>query len=129
MATRIREKAAARAEEKDTRPYAKVKYVRMSPSKVRIVLNQVRGKSAADALAILENMPQEAAAVSLKLLKSAIANGENNKGLSRDDLFVAETWAGPGPLLKRISFRARGKADRITKRTCHITIILGIKEA
>jgi len=129
MATRIREKAAKRAEEKETRPFAKVKYVRMSPSKVRIVLNHIRGKSAAEASAILEHMPQEAAAVSLKLLKSAIANGENNKGLSRDDLFVEETWVGPGPLLKRINFRARGRADRLTKRTSHITIILGIKEA
>ena len=93
MATRIREKAEARKANKDNRPYAKVKYVRMSPSKVRIVLDLVRGKNAETALAILENSPQSAAAECAKLLKSAIANAENNKGMNRADLYVAEAYA------------------------------------
>ena len=129
MATRIREKAEKRLANRDTRPYAKVKYVRMSPSKVRIVLDVVRGKGAEEAVAILANMPQEAAAVSLKLLKSAIANAENNKGMNRSDLYVAEAYACPGPTMKRLNIRARGRADRMLKRTSHITIVLDSKEA
>ena len=126
MATRIREKAEKRQANKDTRPYAKVKYVRMSPSKVRIVLDCIRNKGAEEAVAILANMPQEAAAVSCKLLKSAIANAENNKGMNRSDLYA---YACPGPTMKRLNIRARGRADRMLKRTSHITIVLDSKEA
>jgi len=126
MATRIREKAEKRAKEKDNRPYAKVKYIRISPSKVGLVLDNIRGKKAVEALAILENSTQGSAEVIVKLLKSAIANAENNKGLNRDDLYVAETWVGAGPTLKRINIRARGRADRLLKRTSHITIILDV---
>ena len=127
MATRIREKAKKRQEQKDQRPYAVARYIRMSPSKVRIVLDNVRGKSATEAVAILENSPQSAAQVCLKLLNSAIANGENSKGLNKQDLYVAECYATPGPTLKRILIRARGRADRMLKRSCHITIILDQK--
>ena len=126
MATRIREKAAAIAKNKDNRPMAKVKYVRISPSKIRIVLDNIRGKSANEALALMENARQANAEVVVKLLKSAIANAENNKGLDRNDLYVAETWVGTGPTLKRINIRARGRADRMLKRTCHITLILDV---
>ena len=126
MATRIREKAAAIAKNKDNRPMAKVKYVRISPSKIRIVLDNIRGKSAVEALALVENAKQANAEVVVKLLKSAIANAENNKGLNRNDLYVAETWVGAGPILKRINIRARGRADRMMKRTCHITLILDV---
>ena len=112
MATRIREKAAAIAKNKDNRPMAKVKYVRISPSKIRIVLDNIRGKKATEALALMENARQ--------------ANAENNKGLNRNDLYVAETWVGAGPILKRINIRARGRADRMLKRTCHITLILDV---
>ena len=80
MATRIREKAEARKQNKDSRPYAIVRYVRMSPSKVRIVLDTIRGQKAEDAAAILANSTTAAAEVCLKLLNSAIANAENNKG-------------------------------------------------
>ena len=128
MATRIREKAEARKANKDNRPYAKVKYVRMSPSKVRIVLDLVIGKNAETALAILENSPQSAAAECAKLLKSAIANAENNKGMNRADLYVAEAYACPGPTMKRLNIRARGRADRMLKRTSHITIVLDSRE-
>ena len=130
MATRIRQKAEKRAANKDTRPYAIAKDVRMSSSKVRIVLDNIRGKKVNEAVAILSYMPQSGAAESLKVLKSAIANAENNKGLSSDNLYVAECYSTPGSIMKRISFRARGRADRILKKTCHITIILDeLKEA
>ena len=128
MATRIREKAEARNQAKDTRPYAVVKYVRMSPSKVRIVLDTIRGRKAEEALAILENSTTQAAEVCLKLLKSAIANGEY-RGLNRADLLVEECYTGAGPTLKRLDIRARGRANRLLKRTCHITIILGNAKA
>ena len=124
MATRIRQKAEKRAQNKDERPYAKAKYIKMSPSKVAIVLDKIRGQKAEMAVAILENMPDSAAFECLKVLKSAIANAENNKGLNADNLVVAECYAGNGPLLKRIAYRARGRADRILKKTSHITIVL-----
>ena len=124
MATRMREKSAKRIQNKDARPYAKVKYVRMSPSKVRIMLDVMRGKRAVEARAILENTTQIAREPLVKLLKSAIANAENNKGMNKDDLVVAECYVCPGPTLKRMMPRAKGRADRILKRTCHITIVL-----
>lgn len=124
MATRMRQKAERRAKEKDVRPFAKANYIRMSSSKVRIVLDLIRGKKVNEAVAILENMPDSAAAESVKVLKSAIANAENNKGMNRDTLFVAEAYATSGPMLKRIMQRAKGSGDRILKKTSHITIVL-----
>jgi len=124
MATRIRQKAEKREKSKDIRPFAKANYIRMSSSKVRIVLDVIRGKKVNEAVAILENMPDSAAAASVKVLKSAIANAENNKGMNRDNLFVAEAYATSGPQLKRITQRAKGSADRILKKTSHITIVL-----
>ncbi len=130
MATRIRQKAEKRAANKDNRPYAVAKDVRMSSSKVRIVLDNIRGKKVSDAVAILSYMPHKGAYESLKVLKSAIANAENNKGLSSDNLFVAECYSTPGPMMKRVNFRGRGRVDHIIKRSCHITIILDeMKEA
>jgi large subunit ribosomal protein L22 len=128
MATRIREKAAKREENKDNRPFAIARYIRMAPDKIRIVLNNIRGKNVEVAVAILENSPQEAAVASLKVLKSAIANAENNKGLNRADLIVAEAYVGSGPTMKRLNLRARGSADKILKRSSHITIILDSKK-
>ena len=127
MATRIRQKAENRAKTKDNRPFAKARYIRMSPSKVRIVLDLIRGKNVREAAAILENMTASAAEVSLKVLKSAIANAENNKGLNGDNLFVAEAYVCQGPILKRIMQRGKGSADRILKKTSHITIVLDEK--
>ena len=130
MATRIRQKAEKRAAIKDNRPYALAKDVRMSSSKVRIVLDNIRGKKVNEAVAILTYMPQKGAYESLKVLKSAIANAENNKGLSADNLIVAECYTTPGPMMKRVNFRGRGRVDHIIKRSCHITIILDeMKEA
>ena len=129
MATRIREKAAQRKQNADNRAYAIVKYVRMSPSKVRITLDTIRGKKVEEAMAILQNQTTAAAEVCLKLVKSAVANAENNKGLSRTDLIVDECFVCPGPTLKRLDIRARGRANRLLKRTCHITVYVdGIKE-
>ena len=124
MATRIREKAQARKANADTRAYAIVKYVRMSPSKVRITLDTIRGRKVEEAIAILSNQTTAAAEVCLKLVKSALANAENNKGLVRSDLVVDECYVTPGPTLKRLDIRARGRANRLLKRTCHITVYL-----
>jgi large subunit ribosomal protein L22 len=129
MATRIREKALARQKNADPRAYAVVKYVRMSPSKVRITLDTIRGKKVDEAIAILANQTTAAAEVCLKLVKSAVANAENNKGLARAELVVDECYVCPGPTLKRLDIRARGRANRLLKRTCHITVYLdGVKE-
>lgn len=125
MATRQREKALKRAELKDKRPMAKAKYVRISSSKVRLVIDLIRGKSVADAVAVLKNTPQAASPIVEKVLNSAVANAENNKGLLRDDLIVAEAFADQGPTLRRFRPRAQGRATRIRKRSSHITIILG----
>ncbi len=124
MATRQREKALKRQETKDKRPHAKVKYIRMSSSKVKLVIDLIRGKSVEQAIAILKNTQKAASPVVEKLLNSAIANAENNSGLLRDDLIVAEVFADQGPTLKRFRPRAQGRASRIRKRTSHITIIL-----
>ena len=124
MATRIRQKAEKLAMNKDNRPVAKVKYIRISSSKVRIVLDLIRGKNVDEACAILANMPNTAAEATLKVVKSAIANAENNKGLSRDNLYVAEVYATQAPTMKRIKYRAKGSADRILKRSSHITVVL-----
>lgn len=130
MATRIRQKAENRQKNKDNRPYAVAKDIRMSSSKVRIVLDNIRGKKVNEAVAILSYMPQKGASESLKVLKSAIANAENNKGLSSDNLYVAECYSTPGKQMKRVNFRGRGRVDHIIKRSCHITIVLDkMKEA
>ncbi len=129
MATRIREKSKRREETKDNRPHAIARYIRMSPYKVREVIDLVRGKSYPEAVAILKNTPRFAAPVVLKLINSAAANAEHNLSLSKEDLYVAEIFADQGPTLKRVRPRAQGRAFRILKRTCHITAVLdaGIK--
>lgn len=109
---------------KDTRPSAKLSYARVSVQKACFVLDAIRGKDVKTALAILAYNPRYASSVIEKLLKSAIANAENNKGMNKDDLVVAECYVCPGPTLKRMMPRAKGRADRILKRTCHITIVL-----
>ncbi len=124
MATRQREKAQKRAELKDRRPTAKVKFARISSTKVKLVLDLIRGKNVNEAIAILKNTNKAASPVVEKLLNSAIANAENNSGILRDDLYVAEVFADQGPTLKRYRPRAQGRASRIRKRTSHITIIL-----
>jgi large subunit ribosomal protein L22 len=103
---------------------ANAKYIRMSPRKIKVVLDLIRGKNAAEAMAILRLTPRAAAPVVAKLLKSAMANAENNNKMDVTKLFVAETYAGPGPVLKRFQPHAQGRAFRIAKRTSHITMVL-----
>ena len=124
MATRSREKTARRRENADKRPRAIARYVRISSRKVRIVIDLIRGKSVREAEAILRYTPKAATEVVEKLLNSAIANAENNLQLSRDELYVAEVFANPGPTLKRYVARSRGSASPMLKRTSHITIVL-----
>ncbi len=124
MATREREKALKIRAEKEKRPHATVKYVRISSSKVGTVIDLIRGKQVNEAKAILKATPKAASAPVEKLLDSAIANAENNMELSRDNLYVAEIYANQGPTLRRYRPRAQGRATRIRKRTSHITIIL-----
>ena len=112
---------------KDTRPSAKLSYARVPVQKACFVLDAIRGKSANEALAIVTDNPRYASEVITKLLKSAIANAENNNGLSADNLYVAECFANKGPTMKRIQPRAQGRAYRILKRSSHITIILDEK--
>ncbi len=124
MATRMKQKAAARKANADKRPRAIARYVRISSRKVKIVIDLIRGKKVDDALAILMYTPKSAAPVVEKLLNSAIANAENNLELNRDSLYVAEVYANQGPTLKRYWARSHGRADQILKRTSHITIVL-----
>lgn len=124
MASRSRDKAVARKESHEKRPFAVAKYIRISPSKVRIVIDLIRGKNYFDALAILDNTPKAASEPVKKVLNSAAANAEVNKGMSKDDLYVAEIYADGGPTLKRVMPRAQGRAYRILKRTSHITVVL-----
>ncbi len=124
MSTRMKQKAAARRENADKRPHAHARYIRVSSSKVAIVLDLIRGKQVDDALNILKFTPKSASPVVLKLLNSAIANAENNLEMDRRELFVAETYANQGPVLKRVRPRSRGMANPILKRTSHITVIL-----
>lgn len=109
---------------KDMRPYATAKFIRVSDTKARIVLEQIKGKDVAQAQAILSYSPRYASSVIYKLLKSAIANAENNRGLNPENLFVEEVFADQGPTLKRIKPRAKGTAYRINKKTSHLSIIL-----
>ncbi len=124
MAKNQREKAARIAENKDRRPRAVAKHVRISPYKVRIVLDIIRGKGYKEAVAILENTPKAASLPVKKVLMSAAANAENNLGYSKDNLYVAACYADQGPTLKRVMPRAQGRAFRILKRTSHITVVL-----
>ncbi len=113
-----------RNENKDTRPKATVSFARVSVTKACFVLDAIRGKDVTSALGILAYNNRYASRVIEKLLKSAIANAENNNGMKAEDLYVAECYANKGPTMKRIQPRAQGRAYRIEKRTSHITIVL-----
>ena len=114
MATRSREKSAARKANADKRARCTAKYIRIPSRKVHIVLDLIRGKSADQALAILMNTPKAASPVVAKVLNSAIANAENNLDLDRSTLYVAEAYANQGPTLKRFHPRSRGQAFSVT---------------
>lgn len=107
---------------------AYLRYARISPRKVQIVLDLIRNQPADKAMAILKHTPKAAAELLEKLLKSAIANAENNHNMDKTKLYVAECFACPGPIMKRIRPRAQGRAFRVLKRSSHITLVLKEKE-
>lgn len=100
------------------------KYVRMSPTKVGVVLDLIRDKNVNEAFAILQYTPKEAAVAVNKVLKSAVANAENNNEADVNKLYVAEAYVGQGPTLKRFRPHAQGRAFRINKKTSHITLVV-----
>ena len=110
--------------QKDTRPSAKLSYARVSVQKACFVLDAIRGKDVETALGIVMYNPRYASTLVEKLLKSAIANAENNNGMNPADLYIEECFANKGPTMKRIRPRAQGRAYRIEKRMSHITVIL-----
>ena len=112
---------------KDTRPSAKLSYSRVSCQKACFVLDAIRGKDVTTALAIVSYNPRYASTVIEKLLKSAIANAENNNGMKAENLYIEECYAGEGPIMKRVRPRAQGRAYRIEKRMSNITIVLNEK--
>ncbi|MCI8891202.1 MAG: 50S ribosomal protein L22 [Eubacterium sp.] len=109
---------------KETRPSAKLSFARVSVQKACFVLDAIRGKDVKTALAILDYNPRYASQITAKLLRSAIANAENNNGMNPDHLYIEECYANKGPTMKRIRPRAQGRAYRIEKRMSHITIVL-----
>ena len=107
---------------------ATLRYARIAPRKVSIVLDQIRNKPVELAMAILKHTPKAACEPLEKLLKSAMANAENNHNMDKNSLYVSECFVCPGPTLKRIRPRAQGRAFRVLKRTSHVTIVLNEKE-
>ncbi|HQD29114.1 50S ribosomal protein L22 [Acetivibrio saccincola] len=110
------------------RGIATLRYARISPRKVKIVLDLIKNKDIGEAYAILRYTPKAASEILFKLLKSAESNAVNNNDLNRDELYVADCYANQGPTLKRIRPRAQGRANRIRKRTSHITIVVKERE-
>ena len=107
---------------------AYLRYVRISPRKVQIVCDLIRGKSVAQAQAILMATPKAASPLLSKLVKSAAANAENNFSMDPDKLVVPQVFATPGPILKRMMPRAQGRAYRINKRTSHVTLAVAERD-
>ncbi len=110
--------------QKDSRPSATISYSRVSVQKACFVLDAIRGKDVNTAIGILTYNPRYASAVILKLLKSAVANAENNNNMKVEDLYVDACYANKAPSLKRIRPRAQGRAYRIEKQMSHITVVL-----
>jgi len=104
------------------------KYVRLSPLKVRRVIRLIRGRPVAEAQALLRFTPSRAARVVEKVLKSAVANAENNLELERDSLIVARAFVDEGPSTKRVQPRARGRADIVARRSSHVTVVVGERQ-
>lgn len=105
------------------------RHVLIAPRKVRIVVDLIRGKAVDEALTLLRFVPKRASTVVEKVLKSAVANAENNLNLSRDNLVVSEAYVDQGPTLKRVHPRQRGQAFPILKRSSHVTVVVRDKEA
>ena len=107
---------------------ASLRNIRVAAAKAKLVCDQIVGKSIQEAFSIVKNTPKSASMIIFKLLKSAEANAVNNNGLEGDFLYVTEAYASQGPTMKRIIPRARGSADRMKRRTCHITVVVKEKE-
>ena len=107
---------------------AYLRYVRISPRKVQIVCDLIRNRDVDTAMAILLNTPKSAAEPLTKLLKSAVANAENNFNMEHDKLYVSEVFATSGPILKRMRPASKGRGYRINKRTSHVTLAVAEKE-
>ena len=107
---------------------AYLKHVRISPRKVKIVLDLIRGKDVETAMAILKHTPKAASESLIKLLNAAVANAEHNFDMDPSKLVVSKCFVTPGPTLKRMMPRAKGRGDRILKRTSHITLAVAEKE-
>ena len=108
---------------------AVARYVHVSPQKARLVVDAVRGRPVRDALAVLEFLPQKSAGLVYKVLKSAVANAENNFDMDPDDLYVSRIFVDNGPMYKRARARSRGMRSPLLKRTSHITVIVDEKGA
>lgn len=108
---------------------AYLKHIRISPRKVKIVCDLIRGKDVATAASILMHTPKAASEPLLKLLKSAMANAQNNFGMDIEQLVVSEVFVCPGPTLKRIIPRGKGSANRLLKRTSHVTLAVSAPDA
>ena len=106
---------------------AKLRYARISPQKCRLVADQIRGLPVEKALEILAFSPKKGSAIVKKVLESAIANAEHNEGADVDELKVGRVFVDEGPTLKRLHARAKGRANRILKRTSHITVMVADK--
>ena len=128
MATNMKKKTERVAQNREKRPYAVAKYIRVSPYKVRTVLALIRGKSYKEAKAILEHSVNGSALAVKKVLMSTGANAEHNMGMDKNDLFVAECFADGGQMLKRMQPVSKGRGHAILKRTSHITVILDVKK-
>lgn len=108
---------------------AVARHIRMSPRKVRLVANAVKGKDVREAMAALQLIPNKAGDYIYQAMKSAVANAENNFDLASDDLVVAQVLADEGRSIKRFRPRARGRASAIISRSCHITVVVKEREA
>ena len=124
MAKRMKEKSQRRLENKDTRPSATARYVRMGAPKAKRLLDLIKNKPAIEACAILDITPSTASIAVRKVLCSAMANAENNMNMNKDTLYVAECFADEGKTLKRYQPVSKGRGHSIMKRTTHITVIL-----
>jgi large subunit ribosomal protein L22 len=107
---------------------AHLRYVRISPRKARLVVDMIRGMDTTEAKAVLNFVPKKAARIVKKLLESAISNAVKNHGMKEENLYISKIYVDKGPTLKRWKPRARGRADRILKRTSHITIYVSQRE-
>ncbi|WP_045169210.1 50S ribosomal protein L22 [Caldicellulosiruptor morganii] len=119
---------AVNATNSEKKATATLRYAMISPRKVRIVIDLIRNKPVQEALNILKFIPKRGARFVEKVLKSAIANAENNHNMNVEKLYIAEIYANGGPMLKRIRPRAQGRAFLIRKRTSHITVVLKERE-